>query len=87
MLRISVDRNMPGLRRLVLEGRLVGPWVRELSVSVDGADPARAPDRLDLQGVHFVDGEGLALLRALRARGIGLENPSPFVRDLLDGEG
>ena len=47
-------------------------------------NPAQA---LDLIGVSFIDGDGLALMQSLLARDVSLVNPSPFVAELLKGAG
>lgn len=72
MLRISVERQADTLS-LVLEGRLVGPWVdelrrvsRELSAS-DGASLT-----VDLCGLTAMDARGQDLLDELRQAGATL---------------
>jgi hypothetical protein len=85
MLRITtVKGGDPGARQLVLEGRVVGPWIPELRNAVYAENPAQVPVYLDLAGVHFIDPDGLQCLHDLRAQGIHLQNCSPFVRDLLN---
>lgn len=84
MLRITtVEGNEPGSRLLLLEGRIVGPWIPELKSAVAAADPAQVRVSLNLAGVHFIDTDGLRCLRELRAQGVHLQNCSPYVRDLL----
>jgi ABC-type transporter Mla MlaB component len=82
MLRITPQTNANAAAGVcfVLEGRLVGPWVAELRKA---ARSVEGPLRLDLAGVHFVDAEGLALLRRLRKAGATLRNAAPFVQELL----
>src|SRR5262249_61554640 len=68
-----------------VEGKLLGPWVTELTRSCN--ELACSPDclRLDLTAVTFVDGAGLALLRDLLARGATLAACSGLVAQLLHG--
>lgn len=48
-------------------GRLAGPWVVELSRTLDELHHSRSID-LDLTDVSFADPEGVALLHTLRKR-------------------
>jgi hypothetical protein len=70
---------------IVLEGRLVGPWVAELQRLTTEGEGA-APPPLDLAALGFADAQGIALLRALRARGFELRGASSFLAALI-GEG
>ncbi|MEW6441660.1 MAG: hypothetical protein AB1640_12065 [bacterium] len=48
-----------------LEGKLAGPWVKELELcwrSGAGEEPTARPARIDLSSVSFIDAEGKALL-------------------------
>jgi hypothetical protein len=70
MLRITVHNN-PGSLTVQLEGRLAGPWVRELeecwqSTRASQRKPVR---RFDLTGVTFIDAAGKAFLAARHAEG------------------
>src|SRR5207302_1894217 len=73
MLRITVlDHSGPLTFRL--DGRLAGPWVRELEACWQST-LVRHPQsafRFDLTGVTFVDGEGKAFLAARHAQGVEL---------------
>ena len=84
MLRITsfTEDSQPCLR---LEGRLVGPWVAELSAAVE--THGGPPPRLDLVHVQFVDAAGLDLLADLRRRGVDIIAASPFVAQLLQIHG
>ncbi len=85
MLRISKHASQDDGPVLVLEGRLVGPWVGELRRAA-AEDGLRA---IDLAGVSFADAAGVAALRELRGRGMLLTGASDFVVALLgidDGE-
>jgi hypothetical protein len=68
-------------RAIVLEGRLVGPWVEELRRVVGGVKAGGVT--LDLAALSFADLDGLTLLRSLRDAGVELANPSPFMAALV----
>jgi hypothetical protein len=72
-------------RTLKLEGKLLGPWVDELSRA---CEELRIPPhclRLDLADVTFVDSIGLELLDELVQRGVTIVGCSGFITDLLNG--
>ena len=70
---------------LLLEGRILGPWVGALRQSCDDAlTGSAATIRVDLSGVTFVNREGAELLRRLPAHRVRLVNASPLVADQLD---
>lgn len=72
MLRISVERNADTLS-LVLEGRLVGPWVDELRQASDEVSASRGASFIvDLCGVTAMDARGQDLLDELRRAGAAL---------------
>jgi len=85
MLRIDKKRRRPKGATIALEGRLVGPWVDELRRVVDEETAPRAVT-VDLRGLSFGDGEGVALLRALRDAGVKLVGGSGFVGALIGSE-
>jgi hypothetical protein len=69
MLRITVHDNPESLR-FQLEGRLAGPWVRELEDCWRRAPAGRRPAvRFDLVGVTFIDAAGKAFLAAMHRQG------------------
>lgn len=73
MLRITIN-DKPTVTSFVLEGKLVGPWVKELEKcweSASAADPS-TPMLVNLAGVTFVDSDGRALLTRMRRRGVRL---------------
>ncbi len=74
MLRISINYAADATT-LVLEGKLVGPWVPELEQCWRGVTgTARpAPVVVDLNGVSWVDSKGRALLREMHHTGASLE--------------
>jgi anti-anti-sigma regulatory factor len=70
MLRITIHKG-PGSLTFQLEGRLAGPWVRELedcwhNTSVQLGNPAL---HVDLTEVTFIDPAGKAFLTALHRQG------------------
>jgi hypothetical protein len=73
MLRISIREN-PGHLSLILEGRLVGPWVDELQRVCEehGAPTRERTLTVDLCGVTAMDTRGQALLDILLQRGAAL---------------
>ena len=85
MLRIT-DRSRPDAVTLVLEGRLAGPWVDELTRCWAGLLATHDPTaiRVQLDAVTFVDAAGRALLRAMHERGTVLEASGGMNRLLLD---
>ena len=85
MLRISVIDSSDRSARLRLEGRLVGPWVRELRKSCESVLSRGGRLTLDLEGLSFIDREGITLLRTLKGNQVNLANGSPFVAELLKG--
>ncbi|HVS40345.1 MAG TPA: hypothetical protein VMS17_32610 [Gemmataceae bacterium] len=65
------------------EGKLLGPWVDEVSkVCAADADPSSRMN-LDLSALTFVDAAGELLLRALIARGVEVVACSSYVAELL----
>jgi anti-anti-sigma regulatory factor len=70
MLRITVH-DKPGALTFQLEGRLAGPWVRELEECWQStlARQRKPILRVDLTGVTFIDAAGQACLAALHRRG------------------
>jgi hypothetical protein len=73
MLRITVQ-EVPRALTLRLEGRLAGPWVRELEVCLRGAlaDQREPLLRVDLTDVASVDAAGRACLEAMHRLGAEL---------------
>jgi anti-anti-sigma regulatory factor len=69
MLRITVHDNAESLT-FQLEGRLAGPWVRELEECRQRTLAARwrPAVRFDLAGVTFIDAAGKAYLAAMHCQ-------------------
>ena len=76
-------------QRLRLEGQIAGPWVEELrrvSAEMLGNNGHRGSRLvLDLAGVSFLDGLGVALLRELGSRCVSFTNGSAFITEQLKG--
>jgi hypothetical protein len=73
MLRIYIHDELP-VTSFVVEGKLVGPWVKELEKcweSALAADPSRST-LVDLADVTFIDSEGRMLLTRMRRQGARL---------------
>jgi hypothetical protein len=68
-----------------LEGKIVGPWVDELSRACEEARISPYGLRLDLAGVTFVDGAGLKLLDDLVRQGVTIVGCTAFIADLVHG--
>jgi ABC-type transporter Mla MlaB component len=83
LLKIVTVPNGSGTAVLVLEGRLIGPWVDELRRACEEAAPSNQRLTLDLRAVSFVDRGGLDLLRSLTGRRARLNNCSLFVAEQL----
>ena len=83
MLRISEIGDSDGHVILKLEGRIVGPWVRELAEASGRVVDSGKIVKLDLAEVTYVDREGLKLLLTLEGRRAILQGMSPFVAEEL----
>ena len=70
MLRITVH-DSPRILRFQLEGRLAGPWVRELEECWQSALASQPKPivRVDLTGVTSINAAGKACLAALHRQG------------------
>ena len=83
MLRISVVPDHQHERVLKLEGKLLAPWLGELSTAIQRVTTDRLPIAIDLSNVSFVDRPGTIALRELICRGIVIRGCSPLVTELL----
>jgi hypothetical protein len=86
VLRITRENPSDGRVMLKLEGRLMGPWTRELDRVARESIGGSVQVLLDLSGLVSVDGDGADLLRVLSARGATLSGGSPYVTALLKGD-
>jgi hypothetical protein len=86
MLRITVVESSRSAVSLRVEGRITGPWVEELRTACDvHTSPDEVQLSLELADVSFVDGPGIALLKELRTRGVGLLRATPYLAEQLNG--
>jgi ABC-type transporter Mla MlaB component len=85
MLRISrVDvRTGDSIPTLKLDGKLLGPWVEELSRACQALEVPPSRLCLNLAAVTFIDSAGLALLGDLIRRGTTISECTGFVEELL----
>jgi len=84
MLRIYIHDQVP-VTSFVLEGKLVGPWVKELEKhweSVMAAHPSRTM-LVDLADVSFMDAEGRALLARMRQKGARLLSTGVLINAIV----
>jgi predicted nucleic acid-binding Zn ribbon protein len=84
MLKITVNK-MGTENRWILQGKLVGPWVRELKNVWQKAPQADKQQRcvFDLNDVTFLDKAAEKLLRALAKEGVQFEASGIYVRDVV----
>ena len=84
MLRIYVHDQVP-MTSFVLEGKLVGPWVKELENCWETALIA-GPSRtmlVDLADVSFIDSDGRALLARMREKGARLLSTGVLINAIV----
>jgi hypothetical protein len=84
MLRITVVESSKIAVTLRVEGRITGPWVEELRTACNlhtFSDEVQLS--LELADISFTDAAGIALLRELRTRGVGLIRTTPFLAEQL----
>jgi hypothetical protein len=84
MLRITVVESSEIAVTLRVEGRIMGPWVEELRTACKvHTFPDDVQLSLELADISFTDAAGIALLRELRSRGVGLIRTTPFLAEQL----
>jgi hypothetical protein len=83
MLRLTQIANTHRAQTIKLEGKLLGPWVDEVSKACAAGTGTSSPINLDLSALVFVDAAGERLLRDLIARGIDVVACSSYVAELL----
>lgn len=73
MLKITIQRKVGGTT-LAVEGKLAGPWVKELESCWRSAASAHQmhPVRVDLSSVTFIDEDGNDLLKKMYREGAEL---------------
>ena len=85
MLRIHAHQRDGGMT-FTLEGRLIGPWVKELEKCwQDAISPEPQISILvNLAAVSFVDSEGKELLTRMRRRGVRLASSGVLMNAIVD---
>jgi anti-anti-sigma regulatory factor len=75
-----------GVTSFMLEGRLVGPWVKELESCLHRALAAetRGAILVNLAGVSFVDSDGIELLTRMCSRGVRLESTGIMMNSIVE---
>ncbi len=86
MLKITVQ-SAAGVKVLELEGKLAGPWVKELELCWDSAASTQQihPVRVDLSSVTFIDEEGKALLCRMYRQGADLVASGCLNKCIVEG--
>ena len=85
MLRID-SLNENELTTLRVEGKLVGPWVKELEQCWQRVVAERPPQRvrINLSAVGFIDSEGKQLLCRMRREGAVLVPTGCFMKSIVE---
>jgi anti-anti-sigma regulatory factor len=86
MLKITIQRKVGGTS-LALEGKLAGPWVKELELCWRSAAGAKQmyPVRVDLSSVTFIDEDGKSLLKKMCQEGAELVAVGCLNRCIVEG--
>ena len=76
-----------GLMTFALEGKLAGPWVKELELSWRSAAGTQQiyPVRVDLSAVTFIDAEGKELLGRMYEEGAKLVATGCLNKCIVEG--
>jgi hypothetical protein len=84
MLRVTIYDGSSELK-LRLEGRLAGPWVREVELCWQAAQSItrNRTVTIDLREVDFVDSDGEQLLAAMYRHGATLLAAGPMTKDMV----
>jgi hypothetical protein len=85
MLKITTHRSDDSTR-ITLEGRLVGPWIKEVEQCWRESEQSATGRRLivDLTGVTFVEQEGKALLTRIYQAGAELIASGCCMRSIVE---
>jgi anti-anti-sigma regulatory factor len=85
MLKITITET-PTERRFIVQGRLVGPWVEELSTAWKREQQDRDGRAcvIDLNDATFIDKSGVRLLRTLWENGAQLVATGVYTKHLLE---
>ena len=85
MLRITESRLSDHEMTLRLQGKVIGPWVKELQRVCEQFLSSGRQITLDLNDVAFADLDGVSLLRTLQGRQVALVNHSALLGEQLKG--
>jgi anti-anti-sigma regulatory factor len=85
MLRITITHTAKE-ERWTLQGRLVGPWVKELKANWKRAHCANDGRRciVNLHEVTFIDKSGERMLRCMSSQGAQLVAGDVYIKHVLD---
>ena len=85
MLKITLHDSAAEFR-MTLEGRLAGPWVKELEQCWHTAASTTSGRRtiVDLADVDFVDQAGEAVLSQMHSEGVELVGETPLICSMLE---
>ena len=85
MLKITIT-NTAKRERWTLQGRLVGPWVKELKATWKRAHPSAQACKciVNLDEVTFIDQSGERVLRCMSNQGARLVASDVYLRHVLD---
>lgn len=88
MLKVTELKSAEGTQ-LILEGKLLGPWVDELQSCWSGCATRQggAPVRVSLKDVSYLDARGRDLLKRMEREGAKLVEASDFIRHVLSNGG
>lgn len=81
MLKITTHED-PAARTFQVEGKLVGPWARELE-QVWASEPADKPRVVDLTATLFIDDEGKRVLTKLFREGAFFRTSGPLTCSII----
>ena len=87
MLRITSVEGGNQKVVLRLEGRVSGPWVRELGEACQKVLNVGKTLVLNLAEVTFLDGDAIELLKSIQTRGVEFADCSMFVTEQLKSLG
>jgi ABC-type transporter Mla MlaB component len=80
MLRITETDVAVDGTKLRLDGKLAGPWVRELRLLCEPILARGEQIQIDCSGVSSLDSDGIALLQRLQVERVTLVNCSPYIK-------
>jgi anti-anti-sigma regulatory factor len=82
MLKISI-RDRKASRLLVLEGKLIAPWTKELTEAASQNHVAKLELVVDLRGVTDISADGEEALFGLMVQGAKFRGAGVFIKQIL----